>query len=74
MPTFNLVGDIFHYQEEAAGKYRFGDLKGHYNLRAVKRDIPGLHSEGSHGVWGWADQDNKQIQKSFEKVVAFWKI
>jgi glycosyltransferase involved in cell wall biosynthesis len=62
VPTVNLVGDIFHYQEKAAGKYRFGNRVGHYNLRAVKMGIPGLHSQGSHGVWGWADGEGKMIQ------------
>lgn len=62
VPTINLVGDIFHYQEKAAGKYRFGDKVGHYNLRAINRNIPGLHSQGAHGVWGWADGEGKMIQ------------
>ena len=63
VPTINLVGDIYHYQEKEAGKYQFGELKGHYNLRAIKRNINGLHSKGVHGVWGWADQEGKQIQE-----------
>lgn len=63
VPTINLVGDIYHKLPEDAGKYKFDDKIGHYNLRAVKRDIEGLHSEGIHGVWGWADKENKQIQK-----------
>ncbi|KKP46095.1 MAG: Glycosyl transferase family 2, partial [Microgenomates group bacterium GW2011_GWC1_33_28] len=62
VPTINLIGDIFHFQEKEAGRYRFGKLFGHYNLRAVKKDIPGLHSEGVHGIWGWADENNNQIQ------------
>jgi glycosyltransferase involved in cell wall biosynthesis len=62
VPTVNLVGDIFHFQEKAAGRYKFGDRVGHYNLRAISRDIKGLHSQGIHGVWGWADGDNKMIQ------------
>lgn len=62
VPTVNLVGDMFHYQEKEAGRYRFGQKIGHYNLRAVRRDIPGLHSSGEHGAWGWADDENKQIQ------------
>jgi len=62
VPTINLVGDIFHFQEKSAGKYQFGNMRGHYNLRAVDRNIPGLHSQGAHGVWGWADVDNKMIQ------------
>ena len=62
VPTINLVGDIFHKQDDRAGRYKFGDKVGHFNLRAVKRNIEGLHSVGSHGVWGWADKDGKQIQ------------
>ena len=62
VPTINLVGDIYHFQEKSAGKYQFGNMRGHYNLRAVDRNIPGLHSQGAHGVWGWADVDNKMIQ------------
>lgn len=62
VPTLNLVGDIFHYQEKAAGKYRFGELKGNYNLRAIKRSIPGLYSKNPHGTWGWADKNKKMIQ------------
>lgn len=62
VPTINLVGDIFHYQEEKSGKYHFKNKVGHFNLRAINRNIPGLHSQGIHGVWGWADEENKMIQ------------
>lgn len=71
VPTINLVGDMYHYQEEAAGLYRFGAKKGHFNLRAVKRSIPGLHSVNPHGTWGWADKDGKQIQNRNSKKVRF---
>lgn len=62
VPTINLVGDIFHFQDRSAGKYQFGQYKGHYNLRAVNRKIPGLYSKNPHGTWGWADGDGKMIQ------------
>lgn len=62
VPTFNLVGDIYHYQEKEAGRYRLAGRKGHLNLRAVNRKIPGLRSEGPHGSWGWVDGDGKMIQ------------
>jgi glycosyltransferase involved in cell wall biosynthesis len=62
VPTINLVGDIFHFQEESAGRYHFGDRTGHYNLRAINRNIPGLHSQGEHGIWGWADGEGRMIQ------------
>lgn len=62
VPNFNLVGDIYHRLPETSGRYKFGDLYGNYSLRAINRNIKGLHSEGRHGVWGWADYSNKQIQ------------
>lgn len=62
VPTINLVGDIYHYQEAAAGKYHFGDKVGHYNLRAINTNIAGLHSQNPHGTWGWADGNGKMIQ------------
>lgn len=71
VPTINLVGDIFHFQEEKAGKYTFKGKTGHYNLRALNRNIPGLHSQGIHGVWGWADGDNKMIQDRDEEKILF---
>lgn len=63
VPTINLLGDIYHYQDKSSGNYQFGNLKGHYNLRFIKRNIEGLHSQGVHGVWGWADKNNKMIQE-----------
>lgn len=63
VPTINLVGDLYHYQERAAGRYHLAGRVGHYNLRAVKRTIPGLASKGEHGTWGWADKEGKMIQE-----------
>jgi glycosyltransferase involved in cell wall biosynthesis len=62
VPTILPVGDMFHRQEEKAGRYKLSGKVGHYNLRAVNRKIPGLHSSGKHGVWGWVDGDGKMIQ------------
>lgn len=71
VPTINLVGDIFHFQEKSAGRYKFGNRVGHYNLRAINCNIPGLHSQGIHGVWGWVDGDGKMIQERDSKGVKF---
>lgn len=71
VPTVNLVGDVFHYQGSGSGRYRFGEKVGHYNLRAVDRNIPGLRSQGKHGVWGWADGDGKMIQERSPEGVGF---
>lgn len=62
VPTINLVGDMFHYQEKEAGRYHLASRVGHFNLRAVNRLIPGLNSKGDHGVWGWADENGEMIQ------------
>ncbi len=70
VPTINLVGDIFHYQEKSAGKYRISGKVGHFNLRAINRSIPGLHAFGPHGQMGWVDGDDKMIQdRDKEKIV-----
>lgn len=71
VPTINLVGDIFHKQEEIAGRYKLAGRVGHLNLRALNVKIPGLHSQGKHGVWGWADNDNKMIQEREEDKIKF---
>lgn len=63
VPNYNVVGDIFHYFGNETGRYQFGNLKGNYALRAIKTVVEGLHSEGDHGVWGWADKANRQVQE-----------
>jgi len=62
VPTINLIGDIYHYQEEKAGNYNLAGKKGHLSLRAVNRHIPGLKSDKPHGTWGWVDGNGKMIQ------------
>ena len=71
VPTINLVGDIFHYQDERAGHYHLAGRTGHLNLRAVKRTIPGLYSAKPHGLWGWVDKDEKMIQDRDQKKIVF---
>lgn len=71
VPTVNLIGDIFHYQEKEAGRYKLAGKKGHFAIRAINRNISGLHSEGEHGVWGWVDGENKMIQDRDIKKIKF---
>lgn len=71
VPTYNLVGDIFHYQEEAAGGYSLAGRHGHLSLRGVNRKIPGLKSFGEHGVWGWVDEEGRMIQDRGEDKIVF---
>lgn len=71
VPTINLVGDIYHYQDPTGGQYNLAGRKGHLNLRGINRRIPGLHSYGPHGKWGWVDRENKMIQYRDEKKIIY---
>ena len=69
--TINLVGDVYHYQEEEAGRYEIAGKKGHYNLRAMNMRIPGLHAAGVHGQQGYFDEEDKPIQERDPKKILF---
>ena len=71
VPTINLLGDMYHYQEEKAGLYRLAGRVGHYSLRAINRAIPGLKSDKPHGSWGWADASGKMIQDRDPRKIKF---
>lgn len=62
-PFFNMVGDIYHYQSEDAGKYEIAGKKGHLTIRAINRKIPGLHLSGPYGKEGYTDSEGKFIQQ-----------
>lgn len=47
--TVNFVGDIYHKTPESAGRYRFGEKIGHYNLRLINLKASDLHVAGPHG-------------------------
>ncbi len=71
VPTINLVGDIFHFQEEAAGKYNLAGKTGHYNLRGVNKEIPGLYADNPHGYFGWKDKSGRLIQDRNPKRIKY---
>lgn len=62
VPTVNMVGDIFHYQEKEAGRYNLAGRVGHYATRAINRRIANIHGSGEHGVFMWADVTNTKIE------------
>lgn len=70
-PTINLVGDIYHFQEEAVGQYRLAGRKGHLSIRAVNRKIPGLHFKKPHGQIGLYDGKDVLIQERPKKYGKF---
>jgi glycosyltransferase involved in cell wall biosynthesis len=71
VPVVLPVGDMFHRQEDKAGRYKLAGRVGHYNLRAINRRIPGLHSSGKHGVWGWVDGEGRMIQDRDPKKIGY---
>lgn len=70
-PTINLVGDIYHFQEEEAGNYEILGKRGHFNIRAINRKIPGLHVKRPYGQEGYFDGEGKHIQKRDSKRIIF---
>jgi len=62
-PFYNPIGDIYHYQEDKAGMYRFDEKKGHFAIRALSRKIPGLNYSGAHGKRALYDNEKRPIQK-----------
>lgn len=67
-PIINLVGDIYHYQEEEAGGYEILGKKGHFNIRAINTKIPGLHLENNYPLEGYVDREGRLIQSRDEKL------
>lgn len=63
VPMIVPVGDIYHFQEEAAGEYRLLGRKGHLSLRALSKKIPGLHVDWPYGKESYLDGENKPIQQ-----------
>lgn len=63
VPVVVSVGDIFHIQEEKAGQYNLLGRQGHYNLRVINRNIPGLHVDAPYGREGYFDGDNRPVQE-----------
>lgn len=57
------VGDIYHFQEEAAGQYKISGRKGHLSLRAINKKIEGLHVDWPYGKESFLDKNNLPIQE-----------
>ncbi|MEK7169184.1 MAG: glycosyltransferase [Patescibacteria group bacterium] len=71
VPTINMVGDMFHAQEREAGRYNLAGRIGHYATRAINRKIIGLHGQGEHGVFMWADENETKIEDRDQKKIKY---
>lgn len=63
VPMVVAIGDIYHFQEEEAGKYNLLGKVGHYSLRAVNKKIPGLHVDWPYGKESYLDVNDLPVQK-----------
>lgn len=63
VPMVVPVGDIYHLQEESAGRYEILGRRGHYSLRVINKKIPGLHADWPYGKESFLDGDNHLIQE-----------
>ena len=60
----NLIGDIFHYQDEKASFYKIDDKTGPYTVRAMSmKNIKGLNVSKPHGTQGFFDGQGKLVQE-----------
>lgn len=71
VPTVNMVGDMYHFQEEKAGRYNIAGHTGHIALRAFSRNIPGLSTQGGHGIFAWTDNNGMRIENRDPKKIKF---
>lgn len=76
VPTYMLLGDVFHYQEELGGEYQIAGHRGHFNVRAINMKIPGLHIEthsNEQGLFreGYFDKNGKLIYERGEDKLLF---
>lgn len=68
VPMIVPVGDIYHIQEEQAGQYELTGRKGHLSLRAINKNIPGLHVDWPYGKESYLDQNNRPVQNR-ERII-----
>jgi len=70
-PNKMLVGDIYHYQEDGAGKYFIAGRTGHYNIRFLRRGIPGLHLGGEYPSEAYMSGQGVKVQNFPSERILF---
>lgn len=74
VPTIMLIGDIFHKQEDMAGRYKIHDKKGHYNVRFVNKNIKGLRVADIYGKYpyeSFVDSSETKVQEFPKEKIFF---
>lgn len=70
-PVINLVGDIYHYQDSSLGKYKILDRVGHFNIRAINRNIKGLNVKNEYPLEGFYDENEILLQNQSSDKIYF---
>lgn len=59
---YDLMGDIYHFQDESVGTYNLFGRWGHLVLRLInKKNIAGLHLEGKYPYEGYYGENEKEL-------------
>ncbi len=68
----DLLGDIYHFQDNSAGFYRLFGRKGHFALRLINRKkVEGLHIEGVYPYEGYYDRNGIELINFDKKLFLF---
>lgn len=70
VPNCMLIGDIFHYQEKLAGKYKIREKRGHYNIRVIRK-TKRLRVEGIYPNEAYVTNEGIKVQNLEEKRILF---
>ena len=71
-PYYDLLGDVYHYQEPSGGKYHLDKYSGHITIRFFNLSLlPGLHFDKPHGQQGIFDQNQTLVQDRIPRKYKF---
>lgn len=68
VPTIVPVGNLFHYQQEEAGKYELMGKKGHMNIRGYRKRT-GYLWKGLYPLEAYSDESGKAIQENSKNLI-----
>ncbi|MFA6570019.1 MAG: glycosyltransferase [Bacteroidota bacterium] len=69
---FDLLGDIYHYQNPGVGTYELFGKRGHFVLRLIHvSNIPGLHVSGAYPFEGYYDMQGHELTQHIRQKFAF---
>ncbi len=61
-PVLQAVGDLYHVLPESYGEYRILGKKGHFNIRFINRQAPGLTVKGTYPLEGYYTANGQLLQ------------